>query len=96
MTEFLALEYWGSQVPVRLLFFFLITGYTYLSKPGGLLGQPAGRAYKAGPAGTLKNGMVFTWGFVEVVMWFWIYMNVREERRVAATKMAEERARREQ
>lgn len=30
----------------------------------GLLGEGKGQG--------LKNSMVFTWGFVEIVLWFWV------------------------
>lgn len=52
--------------------------------------------YKSGPGDLLKNGMVFSWGFVEIVMWFWIYMNVREERKAFLAKMAAAGARRDE
>jgi len=89
-----ALNYWGSQVPVRLLFFFGVAGYAYVFKEDGMLGVPAGtRGYKAGPGDLLKNGLVFTWAFLEIVVWFWVYINVREERKVAVATMMAERER---
>lgn len=94
MDELPALNHWGSQTPVRLLFFFGVAGYAYLFKEDGMLGRPAGaRGYQAGPGDLLKNGLVFSWGFLEVVLWFWVYMNVREERKVAVAKIMAERER---
>ena len=71
MTEDIALEYWGSQIPVRLMFLFGVTGYTYFFKPAGL---EAARqtVYRRGPGDDLKNSLVFTWGFLELVVWFWV------------------------
>jgi hypothetical protein len=31
-----------------------------------------GRFYKANAGDNLKNGMIFTWAFLELVMWFWV------------------------
>lgn len=75
--------YWSSQAPVRLFFFFVVTAYSYAFKPGGmgLMGREVDRidhsAAAAGLVGEgkgqgLKNSLVFTWGFVEMVLWFWV------------------------
>lgn len=70
MEEEVAIQYWLANVPVRLTFLFAITGYIYLSKEGGLLGfGAAGRASIGEP---LQNSMVFTWGFFEIAVWFWV------------------------
>lgn len=45
----------------------MITGYSYAFQPGGVLG--AGR--KPGWDG-LNNSIIFTWGFVEMLVWFWV------------------------
>jgi hypothetical protein len=92
MTENVALEYWGSQIPIRLIYFFLITGYTYLFKNDGT--DLLGKSYKPSAGDHLKNGLVFSWGFVEILIWFWIYLGVREERRQAAVRALQERVRR--
>lgn len=81
MREHIALEYWSSQAPVRALFFFVLTGYVYVFKadPNTI------RSFKSRQTvgAQLENGLVFTWGFVEVLIWFWAYTKLREERRVA-------------
>jgi hypothetical protein len=69
MNEEVALAYWSSQTPVRLFFLFAVTGYTYLSKR-------AATVFTAGPGDTLKNSLVFTWGFMEVAMWFWVCLMI--------------------
>lgn len=61
-----ALEYWLANVPVRLTVLFAVTAYSYLFKDDGMLG-PAG-----GPGRYLCNALVFTWGFVELMVWFWV------------------------
>ena len=71
MRDEIAYAYWSSQLPVRLFFLFLVTGYSYLFKRGG---GTFGAAinYGHGPGDTLKNSLVFTWGFMEVATWFWV------------------------
>ncbi len=68
------MQYWGSQAPVRLLFFFMMIGYTYLFKPGGVMAAKGdhGKAYVGGAGDELKNSVVFTWAFVEMMCWFWV------------------------
>lgn len=61
-----ALEYWLANVPVRLSVLFAVTAYSYLFKDDGMLG-PAG-----GPGRYLCNALVFTWGFMELMVWFWV------------------------
>ena len=63
-AEEMARFYWLNQAPVRLLFFFILTGYTYTFKYTGGRGAYVGE--------DLKNSFVFTWGFVEMVSWFWV------------------------
>lgn len=84
-------EYWGAQAPVRLVFLFGLTGYTFLFKEGGIFGGASGIAYSKGPGSYLKNSVVFSWGFIELSMWFWIYVTLREERRERARKLIEKR-----
>jgi hypothetical protein len=81
--------YWGAQTPVRLVFLFALTGYTFLFKEGGLFGGAKGAGYSATPGSYLKNSVVFSWGFIELSMWFWIFITLREERRERARKIAE-------
>jgi hypothetical protein len=107
MSEPLAVEYWSSVTPIRLLFLFPLTAYTYIFKPDGL-GMVKGRFYKANAGDNLKNGMIFTWSFMELVMWFWVrifdghgiqhlltisqvYAGLRDQRRQAAMKVLERR-----
>lgn len=76
MPQEVASYYWGSQAPMRLLFFFVVTFYSYVFKPGGVIlaGKEFGKGPVKGKAGwdDLKNSLVFTWGFVEMLVWFWV------------------------
>jgi hypothetical protein len=50
-------------------------------------------AYRAGGWGEgLKNRLVFSWAFLEMVTWFWIFVTLREERREFAVKVARRKA----
>lgn len=65
------MEFWGSQAPVRLAFLFALTGYTYMSKEGGIF-APRGIDYRMKAGAGLNNSIVFTWGFLELAAWFWV------------------------
>jgi hypothetical protein len=66
-------EYWLANVPVRLTFLFALTGYAYLFKEGGMLGSPEGLVDSVGgPAENLQNSLVFSFGFLEIAVWFWV------------------------
>lgn len=72
LPEEVGSHYWNSQAPIRLAFFFGVTGYSYAGKPGGLW------AGKPGTQGeVLCNSVVFTWGFLEMLWWFWVSGHVR-------------------
>jgi hypothetical protein len=76
MMEQAAHHYWGSQAPVRLLFLFGLTFYSYMSKP-----RLAPMDAEFFPGDMLKNDLIFTWSFMEMGCWFLIYLSLREERR---------------
>lgn len=40
---------------------------------------------------TLNNSIVFSWGFLEMAAWFWVFVTLREERREKAKKIIEKR-----
>lgn len=61
-----ALEYWLGNVPVRLVVLFALTAYSYLCKEGGMLGAATG------VGANLCNSWVFTWAFVELMVWYWV------------------------
>ena len=75
MQERVSLEYWLSNVPVRLLFLFGLTGYVYLFKEDGIFGQPGLSFKRAGPGETLRNSLVFSFGFFEIATWFWVILS---------------------
>jgi hypothetical protein len=70
LNEETAIQYWLANVPVRLIFLFVITGYIYLFKEGGLFGTAS--ATRASIGEPLQNSLVFTWAFFELAAWFWV------------------------
>lgn len=48
--------------------------------------------YKSSWGEGLKNRVVFTWAFLEMITWFWVFLTLREERREMAVRQAERRA----
>lgn len=90
MSDDIVEQYWGTQTPVRLTMLFGITGYTYLFKEGGMFGSKTrNHAFNAGD--DLKNSIIFTWGFLEMTFWFWIFISLRDERRQRSAKLIEQR-----
>ena len=51
-----------------------MTGYTYVFKSGGMGSAWVNKSgvHTAGVGDELKNSVVFTWGFLEVICWFWV------------------------
>ncbi|KAL9129908.1 MAG: hypothetical protein Q9217_001756 [Psora testacea] len=92
MPEEVSGLYWSSQAPLRLAFFFGITGWAYLGK-FGLEGRANGTGLDvdAGVREVMCNSFVFSWGFVEMLTWFWIYTTLREERTSSLSKQEQKR-----
>ncbi|KAF2441302.1 hypothetical protein P171DRAFT_94087 [Karstenula rhodostoma CBS 690.94] len=86
MSEEAVEAHWGTQTPVRLAFLFGLTGYAYAFKQGGVLGSTA-----RGAGDHLKNSVVFAFGFVELTVWFWVFITLRDERRQRVIRLMERR-----
>ena len=81
-----SLQYWLANVPVRLAFLFALTGSIFLFKDDGVFGGGrAPGAHRDSPGASLRNSLVFTWGFVETAAWFWVRLPARCSRGAAAT-----------
>lgn len=72
MSDEVASEYFAAQMPVRLVFLFALTGYTYMFKDGGLLAGARAAVGKKSAGDDLKNSFIFTFGFMEMTIWFWV------------------------
>ena len=84
----MAESYWGTQTPVRLAFFFALTGYTYAFKEGGMFAR---QPYTLNAGDNLKNSIVFSWGFLELSAWFWVFVTLRDERRERLSRLRQKR-----
>jgi hypothetical protein len=77
--------------PVRLLLFGGLAFYSYTFSASSPI--YAGEVYYKSSWGEgLKNRVVFTWAFLEMITWFWVFVTLREERREIAARIAERRA----
>jgi len=92
IPEEIARHHWGTQAPIRLALFFGLTIYAFLFSPTSPLFNSRSYTPSLWGGEGLKNRMVFSWAFLELVTWFWIFVTLREERREAAVKIAQRRA----
>ncbi|KAI8935998.1 hypothetical protein NX059_007501 [Plenodomus lindquistii] len=83
-------QFWGVQTPVRLVFLFALTGYAYVSKEGGMF-APRTQDYAMSSGAGLSNSVVFTWAFLELVTWFFVYTSLRQEKQEKLNKIIEQR-----
>lgn len=92
MTALPAIEYWTSQTPVRLLIMFGLTAWTYWTGSGSrsLLARVTAVG-PPGPSHLLQTDLVFTLAFVELCLWFWVFISLRDERKAVADKLTERR-----
>ncbi|KFY28540.1 hypothetical protein V493_02879 [Pseudogymnoascus sp. VKM F-4281 (FW-2241)] len=88
-------HYWSSQAPIRLVLFFALAGYSYLFSAKSPMYKTSGYISSSWGEG-LKNRVLFTWAFVEMITWFWVWTTLREERREMLIKAQEKRAREEE
>jgi hypothetical protein len=93
LPEEISQYHWGSQAPVRLLLFLLLTFYSFTFSASSPLHTSTNGPYTPSPWGEgLKNRVLFTWAFVEMITWFWVFVTLREERRETAVRRAEKLA----
>ncbi|KAL4881488.1 increased loss of mitochondrial DNA protein 1 [Aspergillus karnatakaensis] len=87
-------EIWTLLSASRFCLFFAVSFFIYQSKPdawGIKFATPgvAGSSEEASGLDHLKNRVVFTYGFMEMMFWFWIFLTLREERQEIAARFAE-------
>jgi hypothetical protein len=89
MAEPVAMQYWGTQAPIRLVVLFALTAYTYFGRSPVPQSSPFGNSkyHHMGPGDSLKNGLLFTWAFLEMGVWFLVFLSLREERRQTPVRM---------
>ncbi|EAW11159.1 uncharacterized protein ACLA_088480 [Aspergillus clavatus NRRL 1] len=87
-------EIWTLLSAVRFCLFFAVSFFIYQSKPDawGVNVTARGTEYSSTEAlsglDQLKNRVVFTYGFMEMMFWLWIFITLREERQEIATRFA--------
>jgi len=104
--EICLVHHWGTQAPLRLSIAMLLVFYTFAFGPSsplhsaaarGRLGHPSAHVHNPGYAAAtwggdgLKNRLFFTFVFVEMVSWFWVWVTLREEKREVASRKAARR-----
>lgn len=93
MSALTAIEYWTSQTPFRLFILFILTAWTYWGGSGSMALSATGRAVgPPGPAQLLQTDLVFTILFIELSLWFWVFISLRDDRKSFADKLVERRA----
>lgn len=67
-------EIWTLLAASRFCLFFAVSFFIYHSKPGAWGVSDAGPPSDAVPSGLdqLKNRVIFTYGFMEMLFWFWV------------------------
>ncbi|KUJ22388.1 uncharacterized protein LY89DRAFT_704132 [Mollisia scopiformis] len=91
LPEEISQYHWGSQAPVRFLLFLCLAVYSYVFSDTSPL--YSSKSYSPSSWGEgLKNRVLFTWAFVEMITWFWIFVTLREERRETAVRKQQRRA----
>jgi len=91
LPEEISQYHWGSQAPVRLTLFGALAVYSYAFSSTSPL--YASHAYEASGWGEgLKNRLVFTFAFLEMITWFWAFTTLREERQALARRVQARRA----
>ncbi|KAK8125987.1 uncharacterized protein PG998_001746 [Apiospora kogelbergensis] len=96
-NEVWLIHHWGAQAPLRFLFFLVVLATTWFGTPSAPRRPGAGRGIMSRPiavAGTgsggawdgMRNRVVFTLVFVEMLSWFWVWVTLREEARALQAK----------
>jgi hypothetical protein len=80
-----------------MVLFFSTAAYSFLGSGRDLGRTFANKGYGGSAWGDgLKNRVVFTFAFVEMMVWFWVWTTLRDEKREEAVRVAEARRRREE
>jgi len=91
LPEEISQYHWGSQAPVRFFLFGCLAAYSYAFSDKSPL--YTSKSYvPSGWGEGLKNRVLFTFAFVEMITWFWVFVTLREERRETVHRIAERRA----
>ncbi|GAD96368.1 hypothetical protein NFIA_052350 [Paecilomyces variotii No. 5] len=78
-------EIWTLLAASRFCLFFAVSIFIYQSKP---VAWGVGASEAMSGLDQLKNRVVFTYGFMEMMFWLWILLTLREERQETAARLA--------
>ncbi|TVY35512.1 hypothetical protein LSUB1_G005490 [Lachnellula subtilissima] len=82
-----------TPAPARLVLLFAYTFYSFFFSAKSPMYSNTPQIYTASSWGEgLKNRVFFTWAFVEMITWFWVFVTLREERRDVAIRAQERMA----
>jgi hypothetical protein len=88
--EIWLIHYWTSQAPLRVFLFSMLTVVTFLTTPHAKQSGSARMSHpiplhgfaEGGGWDGLRNRVFFTFAFVEMMSWFWVWVTLREETKV--------------
>ncbi|KAJ5084361.1 hypothetical protein NUU61_008940 [Penicillium alfredii] len=84
--------YWNVWIAVaatRFVVYAALSFFIYQSRGSHLVSSYTTAAAVSG-IDILKNRVVFTFGFMEMMFWFWVFATLREERQERLTKLLED------
>jgi len=102
LPEEISMYFWGAQAPIRITVFFTYTFYSYVFSSSSPIHQSRSDGVIRSPyipitwGEGVKNSLFFTWAFLELICWFWVFLTVREERRELALRIQMRRAKEEE
>ncbi|KAE8152116.1 increased loss of mitochondrial DNA protein 1 [Aspergillus avenaceus] len=86
-------EIWTILSAARFCLFFAVSFFIYQSAPsdwGANVLEPAASSDSTSGLDQLKNRVIFTYGFMEMMFWLWIFLTLREERQEIAVRFTEQ------
>ena len=73
MPEEITSYVWSAQAPIRFFLFAAMAVYSYGSHLFSVAKSDTdGGTVSTAERGGIDNGVVFTWAFVQMVIWFWV------------------------
>ncbi|RAL09465.1 uncharacterized protein BO97DRAFT_407623 [Aspergillus homomorphus CBS 101889] len=79
-------EIWTFLSAARFCVFFAVSFFIYQSPPSGW-GMESVRDVLG--LAQLKDRVIFTFGFMEMMFWLWIFVTIREEKQAVASRFVE-------
>lgn len=82
--------------PLRCLLSVLSIAFAYLSSPSSTLRQRGAYVFKHGSSSGLdglKNRVFFSFMFIEMLTWFWIWITLRDERASVVDRLRKKQSR---